>query len=135
MTYRLRNKPTLTATSATRMTGTVTATAVFDIEAALSVELAAVVPAAKMLKKVTQNNTFDVSIWMEMIGPAFRFLRMNKITDTFWKKSYCSKLGNSDEVLFIAFIMSCSSVIWSLVSLYVTHPNPLLLQPVSFTPT
>ena len=50
------------------------------------------------------------------------------------------KGGSYNEVLFIAFIMSCFIktlvlVIWSLVSLYVTHPNPLLLQLVSFALT
>ena len=55
---------------------------------------------------------------------------------------YCNR-GNYKEVLFIAFITSRSAtlsktfilVIWSLASLYVTHPNPLLLQPVSFALT
>ena len=52
---------------------------------------------------------------------------------------YC-KRGNYNNILFIVFITSCSVtlskhsvlVIWSLVSLYVSHPSPL--QPVSFPP-
>ena len=46
-----------------------------------------------------------------MVGSAFQFLRMNKMTDIFLKEIYYSNHGNYHEILFIAFIMSSSATL------------------------
>ena len=55
------------------------------------------------------------------------------VTLTIRNKEYC-KHGNYNQLLSNV-IKPFVLVIWSLVSRYVTHPDPLLLQEVSFALT